>query len=59
MSVFSGFANIGKVPELRKRVLFTRGLLADLRRVRVFVTIPGVDLNVMQAVVQHSAGAGA
>ncbi len=57
MSAFSGFANIGKVPELRKRVLFTLGMLA-VYRVGVFVTIPGVDRNVMQAVVLE-AGRGA
>ncbi len=56
MSLFSGFANIGKVPELRKRVLFTLGMLA-VYRVGVFVTIPGVDRNVMQAVVRKQ-GAG-
>jgi preprotein translocase subunit SecY len=56
MSVFSGFANIGKVPELRKRVLFTLGMLA-VYRVGVFVTIPGVDRNVMQAVIRKQ-GAG-
>ena len=51
MSAFSGFLNIGKVPELRRRVLFTLGMLA-VYRVGVFVTIPGVDRNVMQAVMQ-------
>src|SRR3954467_8984036 len=55
MAVFSGFANIGKVPELRKRVLFTLGMLA-VYRIGVFVTIPGVDRNVMQAVVQKQGG---
>ncbi len=55
MSVLSGFANIGKVPELRKRVLFTLAMLAAYR-VGVFVTIPGVDRNVMQAVVSKGGG---
>ena len=55
MSVFSGFANIGKVPELRKRVLFTLGMLA-VYRIGVFVTIPGVDRNVMQAVMRKQGG---
>src|SRR4051794_9402335 len=55
MAVFSGFANIGKVPELRKRVLFTLGMLA-VYRVGVFVTIPGVDRNVMQALVSKQGG---
>jgi preprotein translocase subunit SecY len=44
------------VPELRKRVFFTLGMLA-VYRVGVFVTIPGVDRNVMQAVMRKQ-GAG-
>ncbi len=56
MSALSGFANIGKVPELRKRLLFTLGVLA-VYRIGVFVTIPGVDRNVMQAVLSKQ-GAG-
>src|ERR1700733_5822420 len=55
MSLFSGFANITKVPELRKRLLFTLGMLA-VYRVGVFVTIPGVDRNVMAAVVSKQGG---
>src|SRR6202789_441475 len=55
MSTFSGFANISKVPELRRRLLFTLGMLA-VYRVGVFVTIPGVDRNVMQAVVSKQGG---
>ena len=38
----SNIGNIGKVPELRKRILFTLALLA-VYRVGVFVTIPGVN----------------
>ncbi len=55
MSLFAGFANIGKVPELRKRVVFTLVMLA-VYRVGVFITIPGVDRNVMQAVVSKRGG---
>src|SRR5580700_7908599 len=55
MSLFSGFANIGKVPELRKRVLFTLGMLA-VYRVGVFVTVPGVDRNVMRQAMAKSGG---
>jgi len=55
MSALAAFANIGKVPELRKRILFTVGLLA-VYRIGVFVTIPGVDRNVMAAVVNKSSG---
>jgi preprotein translocase subunit SecY len=56
MAALSAFANIGKVPELRKRILFTVLMLA-VYRIGVFVTIPGVDRNVMQAVV-HKQGGG-
>jgi len=43
-------ANIGKVPELRRRILFTLAMLA-VYRVGVFVTIPGVNRAEMQHVV--------
>jgi len=36
------FANIGKIPELRKRIFFTLALLA-VYRIGVFVTVPGVN----------------
>ncbi len=38
----NSFANIGKVPELRKRILFTLSMLA-IYRIGVFVTVPGVN----------------
>src|SRR5215831_17853802 len=50
-----GFANITKVPELRKRILFTLGMLA-VYRIGVFITAPGVDRNVMRSVVQKQSG---
>jgi len=53
--MLQGLANIGKVPELRKRLLFTLGMLA-VYRIGVFVTIPGVDRNVMRAVVSKQGG---
>lgn len=55
MALFSGFSNIGKVPELRQRVLFTLGILA-VYRVGVFVTTPGVDRSVMNRVVSGQGG---
>ena len=55
MASLAGFANIGKVPELRKRVIFTLVMLA-IYRIGVFVTIPGVDRNVMQQVVSKGGG---
>jgi preprotein translocase subunit SecY len=56
MSALSAFSNIGKVPELRRRILFTVMLLA-VYRIGVFVTIPGVDRTVMNAVI-HKQGGG-
>jgi preprotein translocase subunit SecY len=56
MAALSAFANIGKVPELRRRIVFTIVLLA-VYRIGVFVTIPGVDRTVMNAVI-HKQGGG-
>jgi preprotein translocase subunit SecY len=55
MAVFGGFSNITKVPELRRRILFSLGILA-IYRVGVFITIPGVDRSVMQQVVSNQGG---
>jgi preprotein translocase subunit SecY len=55
MNLFAGFSNIGKVPELRRRVIFTLLMLA-VYRIGAFVTIPGVDRNVMKAVVNKQSG---
>ena len=51
----STFANIAKIPELRRRILFTLGMLA-IYRVGIFVTTPGVNRNVMRKVVQNQSG---
>jgi preprotein translocase subunit SecY len=40
--VASGFWNIGKIPELRRRILFTVSLLA-VYRIGIFISTPGVD----------------
>ncbi|MEY2936487.1 MAG: preprotein translocase subunit SecY [Pseudomonadota bacterium] len=55
MAVFGGFSNIAKVPELRRRILFSLGILA-IYRVGVFITIPGVDRSVMKQVVSNQGG---
>jgi len=46
----SSFLNIGKIPELRKRILFTLFILA-VYRIGIFITIPGVNRIEMQHVV--------
>ena len=38
----NGFQNIGKIPELRRRLLYTLGMLAVFR-MGTFITVPGVD----------------
>ena len=43
----NSFANIGKVPELRNRILFTLGMLA-VYRIGIFVSVPGVNRVEMQ-----------
>ncbi len=45
----SALANIGKIPELRRRLLFTLGMLA-VYRIGVFVTVPGADRKAMQEI---------
>ncbi len=50
----SVFASIVKIPELRRRILFTLGMLA-VYRVGIFVTTPGVDRNVMRRIMQDQS----
>jgi len=51
MASLAGISNFYKLPDLRRRVFFTLGMLA-VYRVGVFVTTPGVDRNQMQQYVQ-------
>ena len=51
----SSIANIFKIPELRKRVLFSLALLA-VYRVGIFVTTPGVNRTVMKKIMNASSG---
>lgn len=51
----ANFASITKVPELRRRLVFTILMLA-IYRVGVFITAPGIDRNVMRSVVQRQQG---
>ena len=55
MAALAGFSNIGKVPELRRRIIFTLIIVA-IYRVGVFVTTPGVDRVVMHQVVKGQGG---
>lgn len=51
----SGLANIGRVPELRKRLFFTLGMLA-VYRLGVFVSLPGINVENLRNQFQEAAG---
>src|SRR5512135_3109221 len=53
--VISSFANMFRIPELRRRLSFTLFILA-IYRLGIFVTTPGVDRVAMRRVVQSSGG---
>jgi preprotein translocase subunit SecY len=55
MAAFEGFSNITKVPELRRRIVFTLGVIA-IYRVGIFITTPGVDRSVMKNIVSGQGG---
>jgi len=55
MAASSGYARLGQVPELRRRILFSLGVLA-LYRLGVFITVPGVDRSAMQQVLSRQGG---
>ena len=53
--MLSSFSNITRIPELRKRLLFTLGMLA-VYRVGAFITTPGVNRLVMAKVMGKRSG---
>ncbi len=55
MSFASAFSNLFRIQELRKRLLFTLGLLA-VYRIGVFVTLPGVNRVVMKKAIETTGG---
>ena len=55
MKFFEAIANIFKVPDLRKRLMFTLALLA-VYRVGSFIPIPGVDFERFQNFVNQNQG---
>ena len=60
MSMFKGFSNAFKIPELRKKILITLGLVAVCRLVSQIPT-PGVDWQTLQQTVNNireTAGGG-
>ncbi len=60
MQMFKGFSNAFKIPELRKKILITLGIVAVCRLVSQIPT-PGVDWRTLQAAVgaiRETAGGG-
>ena len=60
MSMFKGFSNAFKIPELRKKILITLGLVAVCRLVSQVPT-PGVDWRALQGAIEdirQSSGGG-
>ena len=51
----SFIASIFKISELRRRLVFTLGMLA-IYRVGIFITTPGVDRNVMRQIMGSQSG---
>ena len=52
MSMFKGFSNAFRIPELRKKILITLGLVAVCRLVSQIPT-PGVDWQTLQATIAN------
>src|ERR1700756_4533431 len=55
--MFPWLGNVGRVPELRRRLLFTAGVLA-VYRFGSWVPTPGVNESTIQGFFNHSAGPG-
>ncbi len=55
MAAFQGLASLTKVPELRRRAIFTLALIA-VYRMGVFISTPGVDRSVMNRIVSDQGG---
>src|SRR5258708_3772816 len=55
MKFFEAVANVFRIPDLRKRVLFTLGLLA-VYRFGAHVPTPGINANKLEAYFQQNSG---
>lgn len=53
--MIGGLGDIGKIPELRKRILFTLALLA-VYRLGVFVSTPGIDVEALRRLFNSGDG---
>src|SRR5579862_6362709 len=55
MKFFEAVANVFRIPDLRKRLMFALGLLA-VYRIGGHIPIPGVDVNRLASFFQQNAG---
>ena len=55
--MFGAFANIAKIPELRKKTLWTLGLLVFCR-IGVFIPLPGINLAAVSGAINSTSGTG-
>src|SRR5687768_6301571 len=55
--MFSAFANIAKIPELRRKTLWTLGLLV-FARLGVFLPLPGINHEAVSAAIGSTHGTG-
>lgn len=53
--MLGGLGNVGKIPELRRRILFTIAMLGAYR-MGVFVNTPGIDIESLRNLFQTQAG---
>ncbi len=50
-----GFDNVMKIPELRKKIIYTFGLLA-IYRLGGFIPVPGINSHALQAAFADGGG---
>ncbi len=55
MKFLEALRNIFRIPDLRKRVLFTLGLLA-VYRVGAFIPTPGINTDLLQQIIEQQRG---
>jgi preprotein translocase subunit SecY len=55
MKFFEAFANVFRIPDLRRRILFTLGMLA-IYRLGAYIPTPGIDFNRLADFFQRNQG---
>lgn len=55
--MFSAFSNLAKIPELRKKLAITLGLLV-VSRLGVFIPLPGINLTAVKTAIESATESG-